>query len=132
LSPSKQDDESQNEEMTELFTASRNDDAGEDIDVSTGTFGGKHNLEVKLKDSKQREVKSAAVKPKRPISGISDILTRECPLSDDTHTSQDEFGTVNDREDDGGELKEDVNDEWFDRVNVQLPVVEDVEEQLPL
>ena len=124
MSPSKQDDDSQNEEITELFTASRNDDAvGEDIDVSTGTFGGKQNLEVKLKDPKQREVQSAAVKPKRPISGISDILTRECPLSDDTHTSQDEFGTVNDREDDGSEIKEDINDEWFDKVNVQLPVV---------
>jgi len=41
LSPSKQDDESEKDEITELFTASRNDDDGEEIDVSTGTFGGK-------------------------------------------------------------------------------------------
>lgn len=63
------------------------------------------------------------MKPRRPISGISDILTRECPITDDT-PSQDDFGTVNDRDDDT--IK---NNEWFENVNVELPVVEDVDEE---
>lgn len=68
--------------------------------MSTGTFGGKNNLDLKLKETKSRDVQSAAIKrARRPISGISGISSRDCPITDDTHTSND-FGTVNDRDSD--------------------------------
>ena len=104
------EDSSGGDEITELFSAENYDGEGcEEIDVSTGTFGGKNNLELKLKEGGQRGIKSAAVKgtrppavrARRPISGISGISERECMITDSKQT---ESGfDVNDERDDDRE-----------------------------
>jgi len=89
-----EEDDEREDNLSDLFSASLNQD-DDGMDPSTGTFGKKENLEIKLKDDgKKRDVQSAVVRPvykQRPISGgISGMSSRDCELTSEKVSSLNE------------------------------------------